>query len=131
MDDLLHWLTPARYLVVAGLLLMVLGCAGLSGILGRLSSAAFFHPPYWINGVHLGFGAVLLVLAFSPLANVQAAFVLAGAVLGSGFGTAGLLFGPFAARHFKKPELADRSDHLAHLIVGVIAFWAWHGRGLP
>jgi hypothetical protein len=48
--------------------------------------------------------------------------------MGLSFGSGGLLLGPLAARRFDKPELADPSDHLAHLIVGVLAFWAWCNR---
>lgn len=130
MNDLLHWVTPFRYLTVAGALLVVLGVAGLTGLLARVSSRAFFRPPYWINAVHAAFGCVLFVLAFVAAPSVQTTLVLVGAILGLSLGSSGLLLGPLAARRFNKPELADRSDHLAHLIVGVLAFWAWSNGNL-
>jgi hypothetical protein len=39
-----------------------------------------------------------------------------------------LLFGERAARRFDIPELADPSDHTAHLLVGLTALWGWLGR---
>lgn len=130
MNELADFVTPPRYLTVAGVLLILMGCAGLTGVLGRLSSKGFFHPPPWINAVHTGFGGLLLVVAFAPYRSVQTGMVLCGAVIGLTLGTAGLLFGARAARRFDKPELADMSEHVAHFVVGVLAFWAWHNRGI-
>jgi hypothetical protein len=50
--------------------------------------------------------------------------------MGLTLGTSGLLFGSLAARRFNKPELADLSDHLTHLMAGLLAFWAWHNRAV-
>jgi hypothetical protein len=128
MDEFLRFLTPFRYLAAAGSLLVLMGLAGLTGVLGRISSAAFFHPPYWINGAHLIFGGVLLIVAFASGPEVQSTFVLVGTIAGLALGSSGLMFGPLAARRFHEPALADPSDHVAHLLVGVLAFWAWHNR---
>jgi hypothetical protein len=128
MHDVMGILTPPRFLTMAGSLLVLMGFAGLTGFLGRLSSASVFHPPYWINGVHLAFGSVLLSVAVIGAQGLQTGFVLGGTIAGLTLGTAGLLFGAFAARRFGKPELADPSDHLAHFIVGVLALWAWLNR---
>ena len=48
--------------------------------------------------------------------------------LGSTLGLSGLLFGSYAAKRYNMPELADPSDHFAHLTVGVLALWAWSNR---
>jgi hypothetical protein len=70
---------------------------GVSGILrlllGEISSAAFFHPPYWINFVHFGFGFVALTVSFIGPRRLQNAFALAGATVGTTIGLLGLLLG--------------------------------------
>ena len=40
--------------------------------------------------------------------------------LGSTLGLAGLLFGSYAAKRYNMPELADPSDHLTHVTVGIM-----------
>ena len=48
--------------------------------------------------------------------------------MGSTIGVSGLLLGSYAANCYNMPELADPSDHLAHLTVGLLALWAWSNR---
>lgn len=129
MRDLISILTPRRFLAIAGSFLVLIGIAGLIGVLGQVSSASFFHPPYWINGVHFTFGIVLLGVALAGGRQLQTAFVLFGAIVGTTLGLLGLLVGPVAATRFNVPELADPSDHLAHLTVGLFALWGWRNRG--
>jgi len=43
-------------------------------------------------------------------------------------GIVGLLFGSYLAMQLNVPELADPSDHLAHLTVGLLALWGWLNR---
>lgn len=128
MRDLARLLTPDRFLTIAGTILILLGLAGLTGHLGRISSASFFHPPYWINWFHLVFSIVLLIVAFVGGRRLQNAFALTGATVGTTIGLLGLLFGARAATAFSIPELADPSDHVAHLTVGLVALWAWTNR---
>jgi hypothetical protein len=59
---------------------------------------------------------------------IQNALTLVPAVLATALGLAGLLLGLHVANRFNMPELADPSDHLAHLTVGVVALWAWLNR---
>jgi tetracycline repressor-like protein len=40
------------------------GLAGGLGLLGSLSGASLFNPPYWINWAHLSFGVFVYVLTF-------------------------------------------------------------------
>lgn len=131
MHDLIGILTPPRFLTMAGSLLVLIGLAGLAGVLGRLSSAGFFHPPRWINAVHLAFGGFLLTIAFSGTPGLQTRFVFVGTLVGLTLGALGLLLGASAARRFGKPELADRSDHVAHFVIGALALWAWVNGGIP
>jgi hypothetical protein len=98
------------------------------GLLGSISRASLFHPPYLINWAHLVFGIVVLTIAFAGGRALQNGFTLAAAIIGSALGFSGLLLGSYAANRYAVPELADPSDHLAHLGVGVLALWAWSNR---
>jgi hypothetical protein len=53
---------------------------------------------------------------------------LAAGIMGSTLGLSGVLFSSYAATRYNMPELADPSDHLAHLTAGVLALWAWSNR---
>jgi len=97
-------------------------------MLDQISPASFFHPPYWINGVHFAFGVVLLSVAFADTPRLDRSFALLGAIFGSTLGVVGLLFGSIVADRLGVPQLADPSDHIAHLTVGLIALWAWLNR---
>ena len=48
--------------------------------------------------------------------------------MGMSLGLLGLVFGPSAARRYDIPELADPSDHIAHLGVGLLAMWGLRNR---
>jgi hypothetical protein len=49
---LLHWLLqPRRFLLLAGTLLTLIRLAGVTGLLGSISHATLFNPPFWINWV--------------------------------------------------------------------------------
>jgi hypothetical protein len=121
-------MNPHRFLSAAGPVLITLGLLGLTHVLGKISSASFFHPPYWINWVHLSIGSIVLGVAAWGNRKLQASLTLVPAVLGTTLGVSGLLFGSLAAKRFNIPELADPSDHMAHLTVGLLALWGWLGR---
>ena len=121
-------MTPKRFLRIGGVVLITTGVLGVTRLLGRMSNAAFFHPPMWINWVHLVFGLVVYVVASSRWARLQTGMTLGATFIGIGIGSAGLLLGKRAARRFDIPELADPSDHAAHLLVGLTAAWGWLGR---
>jgi len=121
-------MNPQRFLFIAGTTLVALGSLGVLGYLQRISHASLFRPPSWINWVHLGVGTAALAIAARGAKRLQAGVVLFPAVLGTTLGVAGLAFGGAAARRFDMPDLADPSDHLAHLTVGLMALWAWTGR---
>jgi FtsH-binding integral membrane protein len=121
-------LQPRRFLLLAGTLLVFLGLAGVASLLGSFSRATLFNPPYWTNWVHLTLGIIVLAIAFAGARTVQQGMTLAAAILGSALGLLGLLLGSYAAKRFSMPELADPSEHLAHLTVGALALWAWSNR---
>ena len=111
-------------------ILVIIGLAGTTGLLGSISRASVFNPPYWINWVHLVFGLLVLAVALAGGRTLQNAFILAPAILGATVGLSGLLFGSYAANRYNMPELADPSEHLAHVTVGVLALWAWSNRNV-
>lgn len=121
-------MTPRRFLLIVGPTLITLGLLGIVGLLGSISSVSFFHPPYWINWVHLTLGIVVITAALRGGDKLQVGLVSGAAIVGTTLGVLGLLFGSFAAIRFDIPELADPSDHIAHLTVGLLALWAFLNR---
>ncbi len=122
---------PKQFLVGGGAILIVIGILGVVGLFGLISQASFFHPPHWINWFHLFFGIFVLTVGLKGVPRLQRNLTLGGAIVGTTIGLLGLLFGSYVATRFALPELADPSDHIAHLIVGVCAIWAWRNRVLP
>lgn len=116
-------MTPKMFLRFAGSFLMIFGTLGLIGILGKLSQASFFHPPYWINYFHIIFGFILFFVSLTNYKNLQRILVVFAASIGITIGVVGLVLGGYFADKFALPELKDPSDHLAHLLVGLAAFW--------
>ena len=130
MPAIVKVVRPHLFLFVAGTLLVNLGAAGVMGLLSSISSASFFNPPYWINWVHLTFGFAVLGIALAGGRRLQNTMTLAAGIIGTLLGLSGLLLGSYAANRYSMPELADPSDHLAHLTVGVLALWAWSSRNV-
>jgi len=117
--------TPARFLLVGGIILMVLGLSGAIGVLSSLSSAGLFNPPYWIDWVHVSVGVAAATVALAGNASLQRAVTFLPAVLGTVLGVFGMAFSLFT----RGPQSADLSDHIAHLCVGTMASWAlWRTR---
>lgn len=121
-------MNPKRFLIIAGIVLITIGLLGVVGLLGSVSSASFFHPPYWINWVHLSLGIFVSCIARWGSLRLQVAVTLLATIMGMALGLLGLLLGSYFANRFNIPELGDPSDHLAHLAVGILAFWGWRNR---
>lgn len=117
-------MNPKIFLTTGGILLIIMGVLGITGLL----NAAFFYPPNWINWFHLGFGIVIFSIGLSGLTKLQAFFTLLGAIVATTIGLLGLFLGSWVASSFNIPKIADPSDHLAHLAIGLFAVWAWRGR---
>jgi hypothetical protein len=113
-----------RFLACGGTMLVILGLTGVLGLLGSLSRASLFNPPYWINWFHLLFGAFVLAVAVTGNKRLQFGLALLAALAGTMLGLVGLAFGPHAAAHNGMLRLPDTSDPLAHLAVGVLAILA-------
>src|SRR5262245_4646932 len=69
----------------------------------------------WINWFHLPLGAVVVGVRHSRSPRLQNTTTRVAAGMATTIGPAGLAFGPAAAKRYDVPELADPSDHLAHL----------------
>ncbi len=121
-------MNPTRFLTAGGAVLLSIGTLGVTGRLGRISRGSFFHPPSWINWFHLGLGAFVSGAGLKGSARLQSGTTLVATIMGLGLGSLGLLFGSRAARRFDVPALADPTDHLAHLGVGLAALWGWSNR---
>jgi hypothetical protein len=112
--------TPGRFLFTGGAVLLVLGVAGLAGVLGSISTLSVFNPPNWINWLHTTVGSLAIAVAFIAHPRVKLVLTLFPSVAGTAIGVVGLLF--------NMPALPDLSDHLTHVVVGLLASWAvWNG----
>jgi hypothetical protein len=116
--------TVVRFLTTGGCVLVTLGLTGVLGLLGALSSAPFFHPPNWINWLHLSFGTFVLAVAFKGHRKLQLGLATLGAVAGPLIGFAGLGVALGAAVRFGTSPWADVPDALSHLAVGSLAILA-------
>lgn len=126
-------MNPRRFFMVAGIFLITIGGLGVAGLLGRISDAGFFRPPGWINFVHLSVGVASLLLAMSGFVRLRQGVLLVGATLLNTIGILGLGIYLFVRIRGGSgsglgTEFADPSDHLVHLSVGALAFWAWRNR---
>ena len=119
---------PTRFAATAAAMLLTIGTLGVTDRLSRISRASFFNPPYWINWFHLLLGGVLGVVRLRGSRHLQSSATLVATAAGLTLGLLGLVLGPMAARRFERPQLADPSDHLAHLGVGLLALWSWRNR---
>jgi hypothetical protein len=119
--------TPPRFLFIGGATLLLLGALGATRVLGTLSTAAVFHPPAWINWVHLAAGSIVLAVAWRGEPRLEIALTALGACLAMTLGLGGLFLGPLLAPRDAQAPSADPSDHLAHLLVGLTAIWALLG----
>ena len=121
-------MNPKRFLTIGGILLTTIGFLGIIGVFGLISDVAFFHPPNWINWFHLCFGILVICIVRWGADRLQTGFTFAGFITATSIGIIGLLFGKYLTEKLNIPELADPSDHIAHLTVGLLAFWGWKGR---
>lgn len=120
--------TPGRFLFAGSMALLTIGGAGLAGLLGRISPASFFHPPVWIDRLHLMVGALALGAAALASRTVKLALTLIPAVVATGLGVGGLIRATTIAGGQLGLATADTSDALVHLAVGALALLAtWNG----
>jgi hypothetical protein len=99
-------------------MLVILGSTGITGVLGSVSHLNVFHPPGWVNWLHLCFGVLVLAVARSSSRKFQMGLALLGALAGTALGVADL------AVQYKSAGTPDVSDPVAHLVVGMMGIWA-------
>ncbi len=121
-------MNPKKFLTIGGIILLVIGVLGIVGLLGSISSAGFFHPPYWINWFHLFLGILVLTVSFLHAHKLQVGVTLFATIILMTIGILGLVFGPYIASRYNIPELADPSDHIVHLGIGLLALWGFLNR---
>jgi hypothetical protein len=120
--------TPARFLLVGGTVLIVLGLSGILGISESLSRSDLLNPPYWINWLHLSVGASGALVALKGSPNIQRGMAFVPAVLASALGICGLAWNLYRW-YGQVSEPLDLSEPIAHICVGTMASWAvWHTR---
>src|SRR5579872_3139469 len=102
-----------HFLCTGGTLLVLLGTAGLSGVLGRVSDMVFFHPPGWVNWMHLSVGTAVLVVALFGPRTLKIAVACVPAVLATAIGLGGLLLGLGTALRAGRGTSFDASDAFA------------------
>ena len=121
---------PIHFLACGGTVLVTIGLAGISGVLGLISRASLFHPPRWINWFHLSVGLLVLLVAWRGSRRVQRIVVTVAAVAGTTIGVGGFALSAYSLAHHAQSAIIDVSDPLTHLLVGSMAIWALlNGRG--
>jgi predicted MFS family arabinose efflux permease len=70
-SQLARIMRPRHFLLLGASVLTTIGLAGVTGVLGSISRASFFHPPDWINWVYLTFGIGVLAVAIAGGRKVQ------------------------------------------------------------
>lgn len=81
---------------------------------------------HWMHWFHLLLGGFVITVRWSHSSTLLVAATLIATIMALTLGLSGLVLGPSAAKRSGVPELADPSDHLAHLTVGLLALWGWH-----
>lgn len=121
-------MNPKRFLKIGGSILVTIGGLGAIGLLGSISDIAFFHPPYWINWVHLGIGVVALIISAKGSNKIQSLFTLVPTIMGFTLGIAGLFQVLFGITTIPISELGDPIEMVAHIIIGSLGLWGWLNR---
>ena len=128
MHAITSFSVPAISFFFAGTVLVIIGASGSDGFAWRNFAG---KPVQSALLDQLGSSHVRDRCARSRSCRrpqLQNTMTLAAGIIGSTLGLSGLLLGSYAANRYSMPELADPSEHLAHLAVGVLALWAWSNR---
>lgn len=118
-----------RFLSSGATVLMILGLAGVLGVLDSISHASLFTPPHWISWLHLSFGTLLWTIVIFGTKRLQVAFTILGAIAATPLGLVGLTIVLSAWARHGMSQVPDLSDPLVHLSVGTLAIVAlWNSR---
>lgn len=127
-------MNPKNFLVIGGIILIVVGLAGMVGILGPTPDASLFGPGWWFdageNWAHLILGIAALVVAFG-VTPLQGPVTLLVGILGLLVGIWGFFLGGMVPNFFGA-NLENPADNLLHIVVGLWALISWRGaRKMP
>jgi hypothetical protein len=108
-----------KFLVTGGSVLVFVGVAGVTGLLGTFSKAEAFHPPRWINWFHLSAGTAVLSVAMFGGKPARKILALFGATMGGILGVGGIVFTFYETFRGGTGQVADYSDPIVHLAVSL------------
>lgn len=118
-------MNPRNFLIIGGIVLVVVGVAGLAGIIGPTPEASIFGSFWWFddaeNWAHLILGIAALIIAFAA-APLQGPITLIVGLLGLAVGVWG-----FMAPDLLGANLENPADNILHLVVGLWAILSWRG----
>jgi uncharacterized membrane protein YebE (DUF533 family) len=99
--------------------LVFVGVAGVTGLLGTFSKAEAFHPPTWINWFHFSAGTAVLSVAVFGGKPARRILALFGATMGGILGLGGIAFTIYETFRGGTGQAADYSDPIVHLTVSL------------
>lgn len=109
--------------MVGGVVLVVVGIAGMIGVIGPTPDASIFGALWWFddaeNWAHLVLGVAALAIAFT-LPMLQAPITLVVGIVGLLVGVWG-----FVSTDLLGAMLENPADNILHLAVGVWAVASW------
>jgi len=122
-------MNPKNFLKIGGVVLVVVGLAGMVGILGPTPESSIFGSAWWFdngeNWAHLIGGIVALVVVYA-LPQMQTPVVLLVGIVTLLAGIWGF-FLPQEAPNLYGANLENPLDNILHLVIGVWAFLSWKG----
>lgn len=123
-------MNPKQFLTVGGIILVLVGILGAVGILGPTADQSVFGSSWWFdageNWAHLVLGIVVLIVAFTMGASLQATVTMLVGVVGIIIGLLGFFLGSDAMYNFYGlANLENPLDNILHLAVGAWASLAW------
>lgn len=122
-------MNPKNFLVIGGIVLIIVGIAGMVGIIGPTPEQSLFGSRWWFdageNWTHLILGIAALVVAFG-ITPLQGPVTLLVGVLGLLVGLGGFFLSG-AAPNFLGANLENPADNILHIVIGIWAILSWRG----
>lgn len=116
-------MNPKNFLMIGGVVLVVVGLAGMTGIIGPTPEQSVFGSLWWFddaeNWAHLVLGIAALAIAVA-LPMLQAPITLVVGILGLAVGVWG-----FVSADLLGAMLENPADNILHLAVGAWAVASW------
>lgn len=116
-------MNPKNFLMIGGVVLVVVGLAGMMGIIGPTPEQSIFGAMWWFDGAenwaHLVLGIAALAIMFG-LPMLQAPITLIVGIIGLLVGVYG-----FVSADLLGAMLENPADNILHLAVGAWALLSW------